>query len=220
MSIVVGIVNHPARDPDKLIADTQPDVVLTDSQEGTGPGRMHQKVLLDLTYHAINKPGCEWIVILEDDAIAASDDFREEVVACLDWAPQPVVSLYLGTGYPAQYQQRFADAVATGSRWILHKQLRHAVGYCISARIVADLYEHVHPLTEGNWAMDDAITHYLRKTQHRVAYSNPSLIDHDDKRSVIGLRTHMGRPAFGRKRPRKAHRFGVPLQWNDTTVIV
>lgn len=220
MSIVLGIVNHPARDPDKLICDTQPDVVLTDTQEGIGPGRMHQKMLYALTYEAINKPGCEWIVVLEDDAIAASEDFREEVVACLDWAPQPLVSLYLGTGYPAQYQRRFMEAVATGSRWILHKQLRHAVGYCVSTNIIADLYDHTVALTDGNWAMDDAITHYLRTTEHRVAYSNPSLVDHDDKGSVVKLRTHLGRATFGRKRPRKAHRFGIPLQWNDTTVIV
>lgn len=217
MNVSIGIVRHPARNPEQLIARTRPNVVSVD-EYGWGTGRNHLETLLSTWEHAYQHQH-EWVVILEDDAVVRNP-FRTELAACLSHAPEQVVSLYLGTGYPAQYQRHFMDAIASDPSWILHRYLRHAVAYAIKRELTPVAIAHARPLIDKGWAMDDALSEFCRKNSQLVAYSNPSLVDHEDGRSVVSSRKHLGRPTFGRKRPRRAHNFTPPLTWDDTVVVV
>lgn len=217
---LLGIVGHEARAPQiaKLSVDLNPDCVMVDEVNGVGPTENHLAVLRWMNKHGATLVE-DWAVILEDDAICVGN-FREEVDACLNYAPTDIVSFYLGTGYPAQYQRKVAEAVATDNRWIIHPWLRHAVAYAVKVDILPGLIETMTGLSRQRFAPDDAISAFALR-RGNVAYTNPSLVDHNDSLPpVITQRTHLGMPTFGRKRPRRAHSFGVPLNWNDSSVTL
>lgn len=217
---LLGIVGHEARAPQiaKLSADVNPDCVMVDEVDGVGPTENHLAVLRWMNKHGARMSN-DWAVVLEDDAICA-DNFRAEVDVCLDYAPTDIVSLYLGTGYPAQYQRKFAEAAATDVSWIIHPWLRHAVAYAVNVDILPGLIETMTELSRQRWAPDDTISAFALR-RGPVAYSNPSLVDHNDSLPpVIRQRTHLGMPTFGRKRPRRAHNFSMPICWNDSSVTL
>lgn len=215
---VIAIVKHPARSIDDLAERVSPDVIAED-RELLGAGRNHLRALswaIDAVPFNAEHP---WLVILEDDAIVVPN-FRDEVMRCLAHAPSMIVSLYNGTGYPQQYQREFIAATATDASWILHSHLRHAVGYAVHLNAAIPMTTGVLSNVMNRWAMDDAISVWARKAGIMVSYSNPSIVDHRDGETVLKSRTHLGKHTFGRKRARKAHTFGVPLTWNDSTVVV
>ena len=70
------------------------------------------------------------------------------------------------------------------------------------------------------WAIRETARQRLFGTVTWLGPQLLALVDHYDGPPAIKSRTHRGRATFGRKRPRRAHRFGVPMTWDDTTVIV
>lgn len=219
---LLGIVAHENRGEQvaQLSADLNPDIVMMDYAEGgVGATVNHLQVMRWMDRHGAHGTN-DWAVMLEDDAICV-DRFRDEVDACLDCAPTDIVSLYLGTGYPVQYQRQFAEAVAGGTRWIQHGWMRHAVAYAVKVDLLPGLIERMTELSRQRWAPDDAISAFALRRSEAVSYCNPSLVDHNDKLPpAIRQRTHLGMPTFGRKRSRRAHSFGVPLSWNDSSVTI
>lgn len=216
----LAIVTHTAREEmfNELCEQVKPDVTSIDDGY-RGPGKNHLNAINQAYGHAVEHYR-QWVVVLEDDAVPIPD-FRAELNRCLPHAPSPLVSLYLGTGYPAQYQARFQEAVQQDVPWIIHPHMRHAVGYCLNTQIVDSARKTVSPMVDKNWAPDDALSLYSKKAGILVSYTNPSLVDHRDTETVIKSgRTHMGMPVFGRKKPRKAHRFGKPTEWNDSYTAV
>lgn len=220
-SFSLGVVAHISRKDSigELANLTQPDVVELD--DGTlGCGRNHLATLVSL-HRLMDKHCKEWVVVLEDD-VKTVPYFRQELLAALEVAPTPIVSLYLGTGYPAQRQHKFAEAVATGASWILHPWLRHGVGYAIRWDHVRPVIKHIEPLMDRQlpWAPDDAISSYALRHAIDVSYLNPSIVEHRDLPSVIRERSHLGKWTQSRNRPRHAHKFGVPLTRDDSYVRV
>lgn len=166
--------------------------------------------------------GADWVVVLEDDAIPISCFvFHTQLNMALDVAPSPVVSLYSGTGYPAQAQRRFVAAHSSDASWVLHRDLRHAVGYALHSDVFElGLLDVMTRRARQNWAPDDAISDWCHQYAKDVAYTNPSLVDHEDGPQVVSGRTHLGRRTGIRRRRRKAHHVGTRALWTDSTVIV
>lgn len=163
-----------------------------------------------------SEPG--WSVILEDDAVPLNA-FTDDLEWCLEHAPAPIVSLYMGTGYPAQAQPRMLKALEAGTSWIMHNRLLHAVGYCIAEDIKGDLARWMARNKRGpGTAPDEAVTMWANAHKVKVAYTNPSLVDHRDTPSVILVRRGSNNFAHGRNRPRKAHNTCQRLTWDDSTV--
>lgn len=221
MGMKLGVVGHTHRLPqiEELSAAVNPDAVLID--DGVlGVAGNHAQTLACLSRRA--DPD-DWLVVLEDDAVPAQP-FRETVAELLALAPTRIVSFYLGTGYPAQYQRRIADAVAADTSWIVAERLLHAVGYAIAPAfapsIVGAMTENARRPSRGRWAPDDLISEWVIAHGEYVAYSNPSIVQHRDEESVIATRMHLGQPTYGRKRPRQAHRFGSRLTWDDSSVTL
>lgn len=151
----------------------------------------------------------EWVVVLEDDAQPV-DDFRTQLEAALTAAPCDIVSLYLGTNYPRLWQRGIQRATTradqSDSPWLVSEHLLHAVGYCIRTTLVLDLLEALPEMP-----IDDAITTWARDQGRRIAYTWPSLVDHEDADTLISKRPT-------RNAPRKAHRTGTRTQWAGPTV--
>lgn len=149
------------------------------------------------------EPG--WSVILEDDAYPCNA-FYDDLMWCLEHAPAPIVSLYLGTGYPAQAQPRILKALEADTSWIMHNRLLHAVGYCIAPEIKGELASWMGRNKRGpGTAPDEAVTMWAYARKIKVAYTNPSVIQHRDGPSVILVRRGANNFAHGRNRPRHAH---------------
>lgn len=217
--VALGIVGHPDRaDSIDWLADLiQPDVVQIDD-EALGCGANHI-VTLERTLERALDDGKEWVAVMEDDAIPV-DGFRNHLELCLFYAPSKIVSLYLGTGYPQQYQAMFAEAVNADTCWIAHPWMRHAVAYCLHIDVAEAVLEEMRSLIARRWAPDDAIGEFTKRNYLFVSYTNPSLVDHLDGTTVITQRTHRGHATFGRNKVRKAHKFGVPALWNDKYVLI
>lgn len=218
----LGIVSHVDRQEQTaaLSAAVHADRVLVDDGS-VGVTQNHLAVLIALVQSA-QRTGCEWIVVLEDDAQPVTG-FHQQLSAALDVAPSRIVSLYNGTGHPANRQAAFAQAAAREDvYWILHKRLRHAVGYAVHTSVMAlGLHRHIaafarqpHP-----WPPDDAITDFARRNAILVSYTNPSLVDHEDGISMIKTRNSRGMPMLARRQPRKAHWVGTRMSWRGQPLI-
>ena len=117
----------------------------------------------------------ERVIVLEDDAQPV-DGFRDRATAFLADFPDDLVSLYLGTGRPFDWQAeiaiRLGHALARRQRHITLRPLLHAVCYSIPrdglARVIG------MPLTRQ---VDFAIGDHWGQ---RIVYAVPSLVDHAD----------------------------------------
>lgn len=163
--------------------------------------------------------GAEYVLVLEDDAQPV-DGFLQQVTAALAAAPTceyedgtatpaPIVSFYLGSGYPKQWQRGIQRAITKADKndatWIISEHLLHAVAYAIRTDLIQDLLANLPDLP-----IDQAISEWARPRGHMVAYPWPSLCDHSDGDTVITGR----RP---RTTPRKAWRTGTRNNWCGTT---
>lgn len=217
MVSAVGIVGHIKRREKiaDLIRQTQSEVVNRD--DGTlGVSGNHVLVLGRVIGQTTG-----WCVVLEDDAIVIPN-FRETLEIVLELAPRRIVSLYLGTGYPQNWQRRITEAREVDTSWIVSQRLLHAVGYALHPDICLDVHEFMARKAQGPrpQAPDEAISEWALAHGEQIAYTNPSIVDHRDKDQVIDVRISFGQPAFGRKRPRHAHNHGDRLTWDDSVVIM
>lgn len=204
--INVGIVAHSAREQAAraLAGVVGADYVSVDRGGVLGCDGNHAAV----QRHLAGLPGV-WSVILEDDAVVRPD-FRGQVVAALEVAPAPVVSLYLGRQRPPQYQRRIeivcglADKV--DANWLISSRMLHAVGYAIRTDLLPELlaFESGLPADERIGACFGC-----------VAFCWPSLVDHADGPSVTK------HPDGQRRLPgRTAWRVGSRDVWTDSSVVL
>lgn len=206
----LGVVAHVERQEGiaYLSRLAKPDVIIPDDGSA-GVTANHLAVITNL-YQTARHTGQEWIVVLEDDALLC-DDFHGQLSDVLYCAPSPIVSLYNGTGYPAQYQRQFKEITdAHEACFILHRHLRHAVAYAIHRNAFElGLIEMMAAKSRMGWPPDDAISAWCRRYARDVAYTNPSIVDHRDEKTVIKQRRGLFGPAFARNRPRHAHWFST-----------
>jgi len=122
-----------------------------------------------------------WSIVLEDDAIIG-EHFQEQARKALEHAPAPIVSFYLGTSRPPQYQARIKTALAQNPTWIIADQLLHHVAVAIRTDLIPDMLNHVAG-REG--PADYRIGEWAQDCGHRIAYTVPSLVDHADGPTLI-----------------------------------
>lgn len=152
-----------------------------------------------------------WVLVLEDDAVPV-DDFRAQLDMALDAAPSPVVSLYLGTSNPTNWQKPIERALfkrqIERSHWLTCTNMLHAVAIAMRTELIASMVASVRHDTVP---IDEAITRWVRRQGITVSYTVPSLCDHADWPTVI--ETHADRKP--RDKPRKAWRFGPRYEWSS-----
>lgn len=211
----IGIVAHVTRLEMAHKLSTIVQAKLVNPDDGTlGCSGNHGWVQARLA----SEPG--WSVILEDDAMPCNA-FYDDLMWCLEHAPHPIVSLYLGTGYPANWQQRAADAVAADTSWIICPRLLHCVGYAIGPEIKRELAGWMAQNKRGpGMPPDESVSVWANAHGIKVAYTNPSLVDHRDGRTAIEARYPYKAHAAGRNRVRRAYNTRQRLTWDDSAVIM
>jgi len=122
-------------------------------------------------------------VIMEDDALPVPD-FRAKAQAWLDDYPDSLLSFYLGTGRPPQYQPQIAHAVTYADdpdAVLCLPQLIHGVCYSIPQQYVRAVVERLPLIGAADFAIGNA---WRAVSGEPVVYTIQSLVDHDDLPSV------------------------------------
>lgn len=147
-------------------------------------------LLIDGGNHGANwnhRRAIEWaaeqpcrVVVLEDDALPV-EGFTEKVTDWLVRFPDDMLSFYLGTGRPPQYQKEIADwlIVADKSRadFITLQRLIHGVCYSIPPQHLNRVLSRWHSSKPADYAVGDA-------WGGSVIYPCYSLVDHADGEPV------------------------------------
>lgn len=211
----IGIVAHEKR---RSYAEALADKVNSDFiswDDGTlGCNRNHLEV-----YRRLAEAQCEYAVVLEDDALPIEDDFLGQLDSALSVAPAPLVSLYLGTSRPSEYQGRIQRALGRAQReqanWVVGKRLLHAVGVAIPVKMIESMLEFMSQV-DRSVAIDEAIGQWAGLHSQgglSICYTVPSLVDHRDEETLF---LHPdGRP---RVKPRRAWQLGARTHWDSSSV--
>lgn len=147
-------------------------------------------LLIDDGNHGANwnhRRALEWaaeqtcrVVVLEDDAIPVPL-FAELVVDWLTRFPEALVSFYLGTGRPPQYQIQIAErlivADKTQADYITLPRLIHGVCYSVPPQHIERVLSRWDSSKPADYAVGDAY-------DGAVVYPCYSLVDHADGESV------------------------------------
>lgn len=120
------------------------------------------------------------VVILEDDVLLV-DGFIEKVAVWLDRFPDNLLSFYLGTGRPPQYQLEVATKLIESDQrqtdYITMSRLIHGVCYSIPQHRISDVLTRWDSAKPADYAVGDAYG-------GDVIYPCYSLVDHADSNTV------------------------------------
>lgn len=147
-------------------------------------------LLIDEGNHGANwnhRRALEWaswqdcrVVILEDDALPV-DGFTELVADWLNRFPDSLVSFYLGTGRPPQYQMQVAERLIVADRIQAHHitlpRLIHGVCYSVPPQRINRVLSRWDSSKPADYAVGDAYG-------GAVVYPCYSLVDHADGEPV------------------------------------
>lgn len=129
-----------------------------------------------------NTIGAEWLAVIEDDA-QPEPFIHQDMGLILAEAPTPIVSGYLGTGRPPQYQHLIADAMELEPTWIVCDELLHHVAVFVRTELVPSLIESMK--NRPSFPCDEAVSVWAQNNGHPVGYPVPSPFDHEDGVPVI-----------------------------------
>ncbi|EPO4913333.1 TPA: hypothetical protein OPR07_000167 [Citrobacter koseri] len=147
-------------------------------------------VMIDPDNHGANwnhRRALEWaacrssrVVVLEDDALPVTG-FTDLVFDWLNRFPDSLVSFYLGTGRPPQYQMQIAErlivADKTRADFITLPRLIHGVCYSVPPQHIERVLSRWNSSKPADYAVGDAYG-------GAVVYPCYSLVDHADGEPV------------------------------------
>jgi len=169
--VVVG--HHKRRASAILLANSLSARLLFDSV-GVGANTMHRRAL-----EWASEQDCR-VVVLEDDAQLVGG-FTEQVGEWLARFPDSLVSFYLGTGRPPQYQMEIATKLIVSDKtradFITIPRLIHGVCYSVPQQHLARVLARWDSSKAADYAVGDA-------HGGSVVYPCYSLVDHADGQSV------------------------------------
>lgn len=170
----IVIVAHHSRSEraERLAASMGAEIVMDEGDCGALWG--HTRAL------RLCAPLCDRCVIMEDDAIPVPG-FVDLAQCWMDDYPGDLLSFYLGTGRPPQYQAQIAAKLQDGHRAITLPQLIHGVCYSIPAQHVGAVAYRLPILGAADFAIGNT---WRSVTGKPVVYPVQSLVDHDDGPSV------------------------------------
>lgn len=149
-------------------------------------GALGAHLLIDEGTHGANwnhRRAIEWaagqpcrVVVLEDDALPVTG-FAEQACEWLNRFPDSLVSFYLGTGRPPQYQLQIAErlivADKTRAEFITLPRLIHGVCYSVPPQLISSVLSQWDRSKPADYAVGDAYGGV-------VVYPCWSLVDHAD----------------------------------------
>lgn len=173
--IKFAIVAHVSRfDMAVALADALPNYQIFVDHESKGANANHLRAL-----RWASTQDCR-VVILEDDALPV-DDFAEKVTDWLARFPDDLLSFYLGTGRPPQYQKEIAgmlvEADRTSGDHLVLSKLIHGVCYSPPIHALKQIVSKWNQTLAADYAVGDAYG-------GRVIYPCYSLVEHADLPTV------------------------------------
>lgn len=152
--------------------------------------RLDAHLLIDYGNHGANwnhRRALEWaaeqtcrVVVLEDDALPVHG-FAEKVTYWLARFPDDMLSFYLGTGRPPQYQKEIAGMLVESDRvnadYLVLSKLIHGVCYSPPQGRLARMLKAWNKTLAADYAVGEAFG-------GRVIYPCYSLVDHADLPTV------------------------------------
>ena len=169
-----AVIGHHSRYKQvSRLAELLGDVLLIDSGDH-GANWNHRRALEWASWQ-----DCR-VVIIEDDALPVSN-FVERVSEWLNRFPETLVSFYLGTGRPPQYQMQIAErlivADKTRADFIMLPRLIHWVCYSVPHQHIERVLSRWDSSKPADYAVGDAYG-------GAVVYPCYSLVDHADGEPV------------------------------------
>lgn len=179
-----------------------------------GPAMNHMRAL---RWHQENPSNSGYAVVLEDDALPV-DGFLDQLGMVLDAAPTDYVGLYLGTGYPVQWQhilRKEVNPFGADPNFLVLPEVLNMVGYAVSYPLIERLADYLQT-GAAYMGPDRSATRYVRDLDLPVAYTRPSIINHRDGEPAVKSRFD----GQERNRPRIAWKFGAREQWSNAFHLV
>jgi hypothetical protein len=153
-------------------------------------GELGAHLLIDEGNHGANwnhRRAIEWaaeqpcrVVVLEDDALLVQG-FTEKVTDWLKRFPDDMLSFYLGTGRPPQYQMQIAERLINADKvrsdYIMLPRLIHGVCYSVPPQHIERVLSRWDSSKPADYAVGDAYGGV-------VVYPSWSLVDHADGEPV------------------------------------
>lgn len=153
-------------------------------------GELGAHLLIDEGNHGANwnhRRAIEWaaeqpcrVVVLEDDALPVRG-FRDKLTGWLARFPCDMLSFYLGTGRPPQYQMQIAERLINADKvrsdFIMLQRLIHGVCYSIPPQSISRVLSQWDRSKPADYAVGDAYGGV-------VVYPCWSLVDHADGEPV------------------------------------
>ena len=153
-------------------------------------GELGAHILIDEGNHGANwnhRRAIEWaaeqpcrVVVLEDDALPVRG-FRDKLTGWLARFPGDMLSFYLGTGRPPQYQMQIAERLINADKvrsdFIMLQRLIHGVCYSIPPQSISRVLSQWDGSKPADYAVGDAYGGV-------VVYPCWSLVDHADGEPV------------------------------------
>jgi hypothetical protein len=134
------------------------------------------------------------VVVLEDDALPVND-FSTLVCEWLSRFPDSLISFYLGTGRPPQYQMQIAERLIVADKnrtdYLTLPRLIHGVCYSVPPQHIARVLARWNTTKAADYAIGDAFG-------CKIVYPCYSLVDHADGEPVETH--HDGMPRTERRR--------------------
>ena len=204
MKVKYAVVGHHSRRENAIRLARFLNAALAMDEGDAGSLRNH-----DLAWTLAYSPGADWVIVLEDDAVLV-EGFQDHVENALGHVPKDgAVSFYTGTGQPKRFV--VCDAVSKASKvgcsWIRTDTLLWGPAVALPVHHVQPMLRYVRDIGKP---YDQRLGQYL--IAHRIPcfYTAPSLVDHEDGKSLIGDSSW----------PRKAHDFRQPDGWNRRYVYM
>ncbi|EIV5407159.1 TPA: hypothetical protein ACN7EK_001529 [Klebsiella pneumoniae] len=169
--VVVG--HHARRELAEQLAESLGAYLLVD-EDDCGANWNHYRAL-----QWAAEQSCR-VVVLEDDALPI-EGFQTMVTEWLTRFPDSLISFYLGTGRPPQYQLEIATKLIAADRertdHIIMQRLMHAVCYSVPTKLIPKVVSRWDASKPADYAIGDACG-------GPVIYPCYSLVDHADGKPV------------------------------------
>jgi hypothetical protein len=194
----------------KLAQFVDADMITWDENHKLGPTGNHRNAWVWANSHP-----ADWTIVLEDDAIPVAN-FRREATKALTVAPAHVVSFYLGRLRPTAWQSAFEWAVEraddANACWMTGRNVLHAVAIAadrgaLNGMVAALMIHQVYQ-------PDAALNCWISKNNADIAYSHPSLVNHNDDAQTLIIHHQQGEYRPGRV----AWKHGTRRKWTSDSV--
>jgi len=173
--MLIAIVAHHSRRimADELASKLEADIVFMD-EHSAGANANHLRALRWAAEQS------DRVIVIEEDALPVKL-FRKEAQDWLSLFPEDMLSFYLGTGRPPQYQAHIAERLIAADRTradhIMLPQLIHGVCYSVPPQHLPRVLARWDSSKPADFALGDA-------WGAPVVYPCWSLVDHADGEPV------------------------------------